>query len=229
MNSTLIKAENLSVKYQRGLIRPFVHTALDDVSLTIKAGDTLGILGKNGSGKSSLLRVLAGIIKPSSGRVLVTPGIKRVMLSIGLGFRNDLSGRDNAMLSLMLQGTRRSSAKGTLNKIHEFSEIGDYFDQPLKTYSTGMRARLGFATAIMTQLDVMFIDETLAVGDQEFKAKAQQALLDKMSRGTATVIVSHDVKQLKKVCNHAVWLKDTRLVQAGPINDVVQQYELMQQ
>ena len=141
----------------------FEHTALHGITLELYRGETLGILGANGCGKSSLLRILAGVIDPTSGTVKCSEGAKRALLALGLGFRPDLSGRDNALMSAMLQGIPKNRALTLLEEIRDYSELSEFFDQPVKTYSAGMRARLGFATALKTEVDILLIDEVLGV------------------------------------------------------------------
>ncbi len=173
---TILAAQDVRLCYRRrsGFLKWFEHTALASISFELKRGEILGILGRNGCGKSTLLRLLAGLIEPTSGKIICDMQTRRALLTLGLGFRPDLSGRDNALLSAMLQGATKGKALETLQGIHEFSELGAFYDQPVKTYSAGMRARLGFATAIKTEVDVLLIDEVLSVGDVNFKKKPKR-------------------------------------------------------
>ncbi|WP_041522435.1 ABC transporter ATP-binding protein [Gilvimarinus agarilyticus] len=228
MSEILLSAENVSLTYKTrvGGFKWFEHKALNDISFALKRGDKLGILGRNGSGKSTLLRILAGIVPPTSGSVICTPGVKRSLLTLGLGFRQDLSGRDNALLSAMLQGYRRRDAKARLEEIKEFSMLGDFFERPLFTYSSGMRSRLGFSTALYTGIDILLIDEALSVGDATFRERAQNALEQKLGGDQSLVFVSHMPGQMAKLCDRVIWLEGGVVRMAGDVAEVSEQYEL---
>ena len=202
-----------------------LHQVLDDVSLTLHRGETLGIIGRNGAGKTTLLRLMAGILAPSRGRVWRRPGISCSLLTIGLGFQPALSGRDNALLSAMLQGASRREAQSHLAEIKEFSELGNSFDEPVKTYSAGMRARLGFTTALMTHVDVLLIDEVLGVGDAAFREKASTAMRDMLGGDQTVVLVSHMADQVRQLCGRAVLLEDARVKAAGAVDEVLGVYQ----
>jgi lipopolysaccharide transport system ATP-binding protein len=200
------------------------HRVLDDVSLQVRRGRTLGIIGRNGAGKTTLLRLMAGILAPNRGEVWRAPGITVSLLSLGLGFQDQLSGRDNARLSALLQGATRAEAEAFLEPINKFAELGPSFDEPVKTYSAGMRARLGFATAIQTRVDVLLIDEVLAVGDRQFRAKAASAMEQHLKGAQTVVLVSHSELQIQRLCTVAVWIEDGRLRAYGDAAEVVGQY-----
>ncbi|GGX60180.1 ABC transporter ATP-binding protein [Saccharospirillum salsuginis] len=223
---TLLAATNLSMTYKTRsrTFRSFEHHALKGLTLEVKRGETLGILGRNGCGKSSLLRILAGIVHPTSGQLELQSGLTRSLLTLGLGFRPDLSGRDNAILSAMLQGKSKKQAKATLETIQEFAELGKFFHQPVRTYSAGMRARLGFATALKTDVDVLLIDEVLSVGDTHFKHKAEQAMLEKLNGHQTVVFVSHNAGQIDKVCNRAIWIEGGVIRGQGNTKEVAKSY-----
>ena len=182
------------------------HIVFEGLDFSLSAGECVGLVGRNGVGKSTLLRVMAKILAPSAGRVEWAAGVSASLLSLGLGFRPDLTGAENALLANLLQGMSKADARLALGDIEEFCELGDYFNQPVKTYSSGMRARLGFATALMNRSQVMLIDEVLSVGDQAFRGKARQALKSQFSDDRAAVIVSHTEQQLKMLCSRVVWL-----------------------
>ncbi len=203
----------------------FEYQALKGLSFDIRHGETLGVLGRNGCGKSTLLRILGGIIDPTDGQVLCEPGASRMLLSLGLGFNPDLSGRDNAVLSSMLQGHSKKEALAALPAIHKFSELGAFFDRQVKTYSSGMKARLGFSTAINIDVDLLLIDETLSVGDSHFKHKAQKAMMDKINSEQTVVFVSHSADQIDKVCSRAVWIEEGVIKAEGDTKSVSQEYE----
>jgi lipopolysaccharide transport system ATP-binding protein len=228
----ILKAKNISLTYRssnKGFFSKFTHQALKDVSFDLVKGETLGILGKNGGGKSTLLRILAGIINPSSGKVVCAPTTTRALLTLGLGFMSNISGRENAMYSAMLQGSSRRQAKAILNDIADFTELGEFFDQPVDTYSSGMRARLGFATAMYTHVDILFIDEVLSVGDAHFRKKAEAAMLSKLTGEQTCVFVSHNSDQVNKVCNRAIWIDEGVIKEQGDTATVAHHYNLFMQ
>ena len=198
-----------------------LHHVLDAVSLQLHRGETLGIIGRNGAGKTTLLRLMAGILAPSRGQVWRRPGSSCSLLTIGLGFQPELSGRDNALLSAMLQGASKREAAGYLADIQEFSGLGRSFDEPVKTYSSGMRARLGFTTALMTHVDVLLIDEVLGVGDAGFRQKASTAMRDKLGGEQTVVLVSHMADQVRQLCGRAVLLEEARVAAQGDVDEVL--------
>lgn len=221
-----LSVENVTIKYSSrvGLFKQFNFTAVENVSFKVEKGQTYGVMGRNGCGKSTLLRVLAGVYKPTSGRVLTNQIKTRTLLTLGLGFDNTLSGADNAVLSMMLQGFSRRKAKEYLPKVKEFSELGDFFEKPVKTYSSGMRARLGFSTGITTHTDLLLIDESLAVGDKTFNAKAEAAMLDKINGEQTVIFVSHSGAQVERLCSKAVWLERGKVLAEGDAKTVAAEY-----
>ena len=197
--------------------------ALEDVSLTLERGARLGVVGRNGAGKSTLLRTLAGIIEPDRGRITRAP-VSCQLLSLAVGFVQHLSGRDNAILSGLLLGMRRREIETKLPAILDFSELGDFFEQPISTYSTGMTARLGFSVAMQVEPEVLLIDEILSVGDTEFQAKSGAALRERIHSGTTVVFVSHSDAAVREVCDHALWIEHGRSVMQGGVDDVLRAY-----
>jgi len=197
--------------------------ALEDVSLELGRGERLGVVGRNGSGKSTLLRTIAGIITPDRGRLTRAP-VSCQLLSLALGFVPHLSGRDNAVLSGLMLGLRRREIVRRLPAILEFSELGDFFGQPISSYSTGMLMRLGFSVAMQVEPDVLLIDEVLAVGDSEFQQKSGDALRERIHSGTTVVFVSHGDAQLQQVCERALWIEQGRSVMQGPVDAVLAAY-----
>ena len=173
MNKLAISIENIGVAYRRkiGFFRQEKFWAINDVSFNVYHGETLGVIGRNGAGKSSLLRVLAGIVNPDKGKV-VNYGVTASLLSLQVGFVNHLTGRENAILSGMMLGLTKSEVKNRIDDIREYSDLGEFFDQPVKSYSSGMRARLGFSIAIYVDPDIILLDEVLGVGDMEFNEKS---------------------------------------------------------
>lgn len=200
------------------------NQVLKNINLKLEAGERLGIIGKNGSGKSTLLRVMAKILRPDTGVVTWHPGVSPSLLSLGLGFKPDLSGRDNAYLACILRGLTRRDSLLAVREIEAFCEVGAYFEEPIKSYSVGMRARLGFGTALASKGNVILIDEVLSVGDLAFRRKATAALNDFISGGHAMVLVSHSDQQIASMCNKAVVLDRGRIVFEGVVKDALQQY-----
>jgi lipopolysaccharide transport system ATP-binding protein len=197
--------------------------ALEDVSLTLRRGERLGVIGRNGAGKSTLLRVIAGILAPDRGSVRRAP-VSCQLLSLALGFTPHLSGRDNAVLSGLMLGLRRRDIVARLPAIREFSELGDFFEQPIATYSAGMTMRLAFSVAIQVEPDVLLIDEVLAVGDAEFQQKSGAALRARMAEGHTVVLVSHDEAQVARLCDRVLWVEHGKSVCEGPRDEVFAAY-----
>ena len=229
MSRVLIRARNLTVSFplSHWWLRRAHFTALRDVSFEINHGEIFGVIGRNGCGKTTLLRVLAGAARASSGTVeeFSARPLSRALLSLGFGFDRYLSGRENALLSAMLQGLSRKDAETRLDAIHEFSELEEFFDQPVLRYSSGMRSKLGFATAMTLDVDVLLLDETLSVGDDAFRQKAQEAMQQRMAASQAVVFVSHNSAQVQKLCKTAIWLERGEVRAAGPTAKVAGQYQ----
>ena len=222
----MLELDNVSLSYQsrRASFDHGSHHVLDSVSLKVYEGETLGIIGRNGVGKSTTLRLMAGILAPTIGKVRQHPGKTSSLLTIGLGFRPDLSGRDNAMLAAMLQGATAKQARGYLKEIKEFSELGDSFEERVKTYSSGMLARLGFTTALKTHVDILLIDEVLSVGDAGFREKAEAAMKSRITSDQTVVFVSHMEGQVRDICNRAVCLHKGRILAEGEPDEVLKRY-----
>ena len=200
------------------------HTVFDGIDLSLNAGECLAVVGRNGSGKSTLLRVMARILAPTAGSVDWAPGVTASLLSLGLGFNSDLSGRDNAFLSCLLMGLSKKDAAQSLDNIESFCEIGDFFDKPVRSYSTGMRARLGFGTALMNRSSVILIDETLSVGDAFFREKARSALQQEFLENRAVVLVSHAEPQVKQLSSRVALLEKGKILSDGAPDSVLEEY-----
>lgn len=226
MSSHVMELRNVSVHYKtrRSFFRHEYFTALDDVSFTIEKGETLGIVGPNGCGKSTLLRVLADIYGVDAGEI--DWHCQQVsLLSLSLGFDVELSGRDNAIISGMLLGSRKRDVLARLDEIIEFAELQKFIDKPIKTYSSGMRARLGFSVAVKMHSELLLIDEVLGVGDGKFKRKATRAMENKINSDQTVVLVSHSVAQVRQLCNRVLWLDQGRVHMIGSTDEVLDQYQ----
>lgn len=198
--------------------------ALQGVSFTVKTGEVLGLVGRNGSGKSTLLRVISGIYEPDQGHV-VTRGRISSLLELGAGFKDVLNGYENVRLSAAIMGLSNKQIDDLLPEIVEFSGLEDFMHQPIKTYSSGMRARLGFAVATTVEPDILLIDEALAVGDAAFKEKSMARVEEMVSRDdTTVVIVSHSAGDLERMCSRLVLLDRGKVVTEGAVPDVMKAY-----
>ena len=200
------------------------YAVFGGINLKVGAGECVALIGRNGSGKSTLLRVMAKIFAPTSGSVSWAPGVAVSLLTLGLGFRPDLYGRDNAYLSCLLLGLSRDEATQSLSQIEAFCDIGTFFDEPVRFYSAGMRARLGFGTALMNRSQVILIDETLSVGDQQFREKAREALERELAGDRSVVLVSHAEQQVQRLCQRAVLLENGVIAADGNPDDVLAEY-----
>jgi ABC-type polysaccharide/polyol phosphate transport system ATPase subunit len=197
--------------------------ALRDVSLTIAAGESVGLVGRNGSGKSTLLRLIAGIIRPTSGRVS-TGGRIGSLLELGAGFHPDFTGRENVELNGALQGLSRARLRERFDEIVAFAELEHAIDRPVRTYSSGMYMRLGFAIAAHLDADVLLLDEVFAVGDEAFQRKCFGKIFEFKQRGGTIVFVSHDASQVERLCERAVLLREGRLEFDGPTHEAIVRY-----
>ena len=223
---TLIAVQNVGVCFNTGrslFSRDHIE-ALKDVSFNINRGDSLGVIGRNGAGKTTLLRLLGGIIRPDKGRIINNKATT-ALLALQVGFDPELSGRVNAVLSGMLLGFRKHEVEENLKKIIEFSELGPFIDKPVKSYSAGMKARLGFSVALEMSPDVLLIDEVLGVGDAGFRKKSISVMQEKLKSDQTIVLVSHDAKTVKKLCSRAVWIEDGVSRLEGDVEEVVEAYE----
>ena len=224
MNDVLIELENVGVAFDaQRRVGGSRFWALDDVTVSLRRGERLGVIGRNGAGKSTLLRVVAGILQPDRGRVRRAP-VSCQLLSLALGFTPHLSGRDNAILSGLMLGLRRRDIVARLPAIKDFCELGDFFEQPIAAYSSGMVMRLAFSVAIQVEPDVLLIDEVLAVGDAEFQEKSGNALRERMGEGHTVVLVSHDEQQIATLCDRVLWIEHGKSVLEGDRDAVFEAY-----
>jgi ABC-2 type transport system ATP-binding protein len=231
----VVEFQNVSVRYREQRIRSLkemlVHGrgksgwfyALHDVSLTIHHGEAVGIVGPNGAGKSTLLRVAAGIIPPSAG-VAISRGTVAPVLELGTGFEYELSGRENIFFNGALLGFSRDYMRSRVDDIIDFSGIEPFIDAPLRTYSTGMVARLAFAVTTAIEAETVLLDEILAVGDAAFRNQCQARIARFVKNGATVVVVSHDLEPLEGLCTRAVWISGGRIVEDGAAVDVIERY-----
>lgn len=228
MNTTpLITLDSIECRFRtrQGMFRSKTYTALSDLSLDILLGETLGIIGRNGSGKSTLLKVIAGIFRPESGRIVRHKNLSVSLLSLHAGFDPELPGTMNAVLSAMLLGFSKDQALEKLDRIVHFAELENWINEPVKTYSTGMKARLGFAVVIEMSPDILLIDEVLGVGDRQFQTKSKKAMKKKILSDQTIVLVSHAIGDVKELCSRVAWIEHGRLQMVGDPDKVIQAYE----
>ena len=238
MSEYAIEVENLCISYKglksysikknllnRSATKAKTFEAVKDVSFRVEKGEILGLIGKNGSGKSTMLRAIAGIFSPNSGTIDLH-GHSVSLLAIGVGFQKELTGRENIVLSGMLLGFSEAEINARMEEIIEFSELGDFIDAPVRTYSSGMYSKLAFSITAILETDIMLIDEVLSVGDARFKKKSYQKMKELISDADRTVvIVSHEMKTIRDLCDRVLWIHDGRVAQYGPTKEVLKAYE----
>lgn len=197
--------------------------ALKGVNLTVPKGSTVGLIGRNGSGKSTLLKIISRILYPTRGEVKVN-GLISTLLELGAGFHPDFTGRENIFLNASILGLTRKQTKEKLEDIIAFAELGDFIDNPVRNYSSGMYMRLGFAVAVHVDPDILLIDEVLAVGDLAFQEKCLTKIRELQKRGSTIVFVTHSPKQVEELCDVAVWLDRGEVRMQGPAGEVARAY-----
>jgi lipopolysaccharide transport system ATP-binding protein len=198
------------------------HWVLKDVSFKVRKGERVGIIGRNGAGKTTLLQIICGISRPTQGSVNVVGRIAPI-LALGSGFDHELTGRENALIGGAILGVKRSVVEERLDQVAAFADIGDFFYQPLKMYSTGMAARLAFAVCAHADADILIVDEALSVGDAAFQAKCDAFIHDFAKHGTI-LVVSHDLAMLSTLCDRVVWIDDGRVRELGGSREVIADY-----
>jgi len=199
-------------------------TALDHVSFEVEKGETLGLVGRNGAGKSTMLKVISGILKPTEGSVSIHGNVVP-MLELGSGFDFDLTGRENIFLNGAILGYSEDFLKAKYEEIVEFSELGRFIETPIRNYSSGMLARLAFSVATVVEPEILIVDEILSVGDADFQAKSKKRMLELMGGGTTVLFVSHSTGQIREMCNRAVWLEHGKVKLCGSADEVCDAYE----
>ena len=198
--------------------------AVKDVTFDILPGQSLGLIGRNGSGKSTILKLTSRILRPSAGRI-TTNGRISALLELGAGFHPDLTGRENIYLNASILGFSREQTEAYYDSIVTFSELEDFIDMPVKHYSSGMYMRLGFSVAVHVNPDILIVDEILSVGDQVFQTKCLDRIFGLKESGATILIVSHDLNTIRQLCSHLIWMEHGRVRQAGPTQEVADAYE----
>ena len=226
IDAPIVSLRSVGVRYHsrgRLLARGTEYWALSDVSFDVYPGETIGLVGSNGAGKTTLLKAIAGIIEPDQGTI-ERSAINLSMLSLQVGFLPQLSGRENAILSGMLLGLERPAAERRVADIEAFADLGPHFDEPLATFSSGMRARLGFSCALYSAAEVLLIDEVLGVGDKEFRAKSNAAIHELIRSNRTVLLASHNLATIRELCDRAVWIDNGRVRATAATDEVLDQY-----
>lgn len=199
------------------------YWALSNINFTISKGETVGIIGRNGSGKSTLLKLISRILYPTKGNIMIEGKVSS-LLELGAGFKPDYTGVENIYLNGSILGFSKKEIEQKMDSIIEFSELNDFIDQPVRNYSSGMYMRLAYSIAVSASPDILLVDEILAVGDNKFKDKGINRILELKDAGTTIVLVSHSDSMIKKVCNRAIWLEKGSLIMDGETSDVLLKY-----
>lgn len=225
-NLSTEKVDNLKEYFIRTLKRNIMYnefTALDDVSFQVRKGEVFGLVGLNGSGKSTMLKLVSGIYKPTSGTIRVD-GVLAPLIELGAGFDMNLTARENVYLNGSVMGYSKKFLQEKFDEIIDFAELRDFVDVPLKNYSSGMVARLGFAIATVIEPDILICDEILAVGDFQFKQKCEERINQMRAHGVTILFVSHSIEQVQRICHRALWLDHGHLKMIGPVDEVCPAY-----
>ena len=217
------KEQVLSIFYRSPKLKK--HLALDDVTFSVEKGESVGIIGNNGAGKSTILKTITGVTFPTSGQVEVR-GRVAALLELTAGFEPEMTGRENIYLKGYILGLRDEYIHTIEEKVIDFAQLGDYIDQPVRTYSSGMKMRLGFSININTDPEILVVDEALSVGDNAFKKKCKDAIKDLIARGTTVLYVSHNADSVQEVCRRAIYLKKGKLVFDGPVEQALELYRV---
>ncbi len=240
-NQHMIEVNNVSMKFNLAsekldsfkefVIKTIKHQvtydefwALQDVSFSVDKGDALGLIGLNGSGKSTMLKVIAGVLKPTKGNVVVN-GTVAPLIELGAGFDADLTARENVFLNGSILGHSRHEMEQHYDDIVDFSELGEFMNVPVKNFSSGMVSRLAFAIATIGTPDILIVDEALSVGDFRFQEKCEQRIQKMIDQGTTILFVSHSIAQVEKLCNKIVWLEHGKIRRKGAVKEICEEYK----
>ena len=244
MNKPMIEVKNVKMKFKMsdeplnslkeiftkavtGKLKFNEFLAMDDVSFNVEKGETLGLIGSNGAGKSTTLKVISGILKPTEGSV-ITRGNIVPMLELGAGFDLELTGKENIYLNGAILGYTKQYLESKYEEIVDFAEIREFIDMPIRNYSSGMMARLAFSIASVVQPEILIVDEILAVGDAKFRAKSYKRMQELMSGGATVLFVSHDLDKVQEMCDHVIWLEKGKVKMYGDANTVCNKYRKVQ-
>ena len=220
------KIDNLKeyfIKFVKRKIKYKDFWVLKDINLQVRRGESLALIGRNGAGKSTLLRLIAGIMEPAKGEIS-TKGVMAPLLKLGAGFDSNATGKENIYLNGAILGFSKKEMAKKYDSIVEFSELGEFMNVPIKNYSSGMMARLGFSIAVDVKPDIIIVDEILAVGDAPFQKKCKTRIKQLQDSGTTFIVVSHSMETLKSLCQKAIWLKDGKIELSGSVGDVSSAY-----
>ncbi|MBE6624336.1 MAG: ABC transporter ATP-binding protein [Ruminococcaceae bacterium] len=212
------------IRLVKGKIKKMKKRILEEITFSVRKGESIGIIGHNGAGKSTILKLITGIIKPTAGTVKVH-GSVAPLLNLGAGFDYEATARENIFLNGAIIGYTQKEIKSKFASIVEFAELENYVDVPLKNFSSGMVARLGFAIAIDVEPDILLVDEILSVGDENFRQKCSQKIEELQKRGVTFIIVSHNMSQVKKLCQRAIWIENGKIVEAGDSKEICDKYQ----
>lgn len=221
------KVDNLKEYFVKFVTHKLMFTefwALRDISFTVEKGERLGILGFNGAGKSTLLKTIAGVLKPTKGSVKVH-GVIAPLIELGAGFDSNYSGKENIFLYGATMGYSRKYIQEKYDEIVEFSELKDFIDVPIKNYSSGMKARLGFAIATAVEPEVLILDEVLSVGDAKFRRKSEAKVTSMFDKGVTVLFVSHSTEQVRRLCDKAIILEKGKIIAQGEVNEICDLYD----
>ncbi len=225
-NQKIDSLKEYVVKWLKREIDYADFTALDHINIEIKRGEVVGLIGLNGSGKSTTLKIISGILKPTSGTV-ETNGTISPLIELGAGFDFDLTARENVFLNGAVLGYSKKEMLAKMDDIIDFSELHAFMDTPIKNFSSGMIARLGFAIATITKPEILIVDEILGVGDFLFQQKCEKRISDMMSGGTTVVVVSHSIDQIERLCDRVIWLDHGKIVKDGSTMEICAEYKQM--
>lgn len=212
------------IKLIKGKLLYNDFVALSHVSFDVKKGEVVGLVGLNGAGKSTLLKIIAGVLKPTEGKV-ITKGTIAPLIEVGAGFDPELTARENVYLNGAILGHDRKFMDSKFDEIIDFAELQNFVDVPVKNFSSGMYARLGFAIATMVQPDILIVDEVLSVGDYKFQEKCEDRIQAMLNTGVTVVLVSHDIDMIKKLCTKVVWLEHGNIKEIGQTLNICDKYE----
>ena len=212
------------LKFLKGDLKYESFYSLKNVSFNLKKGDILGIIGYNGAGKSTILKIISGILKPTDGTVKVVGNVSP-LIELGSGFDMELSARENIYLNGYILGYSKKFIKDNFEKIIEFSELSDFIEVPLKNFSSGMIARLGFSIATISNPEILIVDEILSVGDFKFKYKSEKRIKEMISEGTTVIIVSHSIEQIEELCTRVLWLENGMVKRIGNTLEICKEYK----